>query len=162
MLQVNYDSLGKQKIIGNICILTGIFLGVISLLYFLSYEEGIGVFFGIIALILIGMGIFKRKLSKNANQYINLINNNYYDIDDISKKINKEIPEIIEELEELIKNGIFLNIYYDKEKKTIKEIISTQNNNIEKIVKIERCPGCGAAVDITKSRYCEFCGRELL
>lgn len=162
MLQVNFDSLGKQKLIGNICILIGTIFVIISILCFLSYEEGIGVFFGVIGLVLIGIGSFKRKLSRNIVQYINLINNNCFSIEEIAQKLNKETSEIIEELETLIKNGIFLNIYYDKENKSIKEIISSQNKNVEKIVKIKRCPGCGAAVDTTKSKYCEFCGRELL
>ena len=162
MLQINYDSVGKQKLIGIICIVAGIFLGLISGIFFLGDEEGIGIFFGIICLGLIGLGSFKRKLSRNVNQYVNLINGGYTDIEEMSKKLNRETSEIIEELEALIQNGIFLNIYYDKENKKIEKIISKQNSSIEKMVKIERCPGCGANVDVTKSRYCEFCVRELL
>lgn len=162
MLQVNYDSVGKQKLMGIVCIVIGIFSGLISGICFLSYEEGIGIFFGIVCLGLIGIGSFKRKLFRNVSQYINLINSGCFDVEEISRKFNREMSETIEELEALIQNGIFLNVYYDKENKKIKEIISKQDSSIKKVVKIERCPGCGANVDITKSKYCEFCGRELL
>lgn len=162
MLQVNYDSIGKQKIIGIISIILAIIPGLISIGCFLEYEEGIGIFFGIVCLSLLGFGYFKRTVFRNVTQYINLINSGYTSIEEISKRLNKEKPEIIEELEELIKTGIFLNVYYDKKNEKVEEIISKQNLNTDKIVKIEKCPGCGASVDITKNKYCEFCGRKLL
>lgn len=162
MLQVNYDSIGKQKFIGIFCMFIAIIPALISIVCFLGYEEGIGTFFGVVCLVLVGVGYSKIKLSKSVTQYVNLINSGFLDIEEISQKLNKEKSEIIEELEELIKNGIFLNVFYDKENKKIVEIISKQSSNIEKNVKVERCPGCGANVDITKSKYCEFCGRELL
>ena len=94
MLQVNYDSVGKQKLIGIVCIVAGIFLGLISGIFFLGDEEGIGIFFGIICLGLIGLGSFKRKLSRNVNQYVNLINGGYTDIEEMSKNLTEKLQKL--------------------------------------------------------------------
>ncbi|NME35590.1 MULTISPECIES: zinc ribbon domain-containing protein [Fusobacterium] len=162
MLQVNYDSLNKQNFLGIVYIIIGSILMILTLLIFLGEEIGIATFFGIISLVLLGIGFFKRNLFKSADQYIVMINGGCLDLEEISKKRNKNLKDVEEEIEAFIKNGIFINIYYDKEENKIKEILYEKSSKNDQIIKIDKCPGCGAQVDINKSKFCEFCGRKLI
>lgn len=162
MVQVNYDSAGKEKVVGTILVVVAALILIFSVIMIFGGEFEGGVIFVIIGVIMLAIGCFKRKIAKNVDQYLNLLNGGYTSINELVEKTHKPEGEVIEDIVQLIKKGMFLNIYYDKESKSIKNIISNSKNEEKEVAKIQKCPGCGANVDISKSKYCEFCGRKLI
>lgn len=173
MVSVNFDSLNSKKRKGLILIIIGIFFALITLAFLIEFEIVPLIIFGIITLVLIGFGYHLRTLNKNAYRYLDLIEKGYLSIGEIAKLLNLSEREVQDEISELIADGIFVNIFLDKDRTVITQIskkntsnTNQNSNNIkeEKVIKEEElkvyvCPGCGYKVKKTSQiQVCEFCG----
>lgn len=172
MLSVNFDSLNSKKRKGFILIFLGVIFLLVTLGSLIEFEIICVIIFGIITLVLIGFGYHLRTLNKNAYRYIDLIEKGYFSIKEIAALLNLSEREVQDEISELISDGIFVNIFLDKERTLIKSItkksddqdinnLNKEEANKEEELKIYVCPGCGYKMKKTsRIETCEFCGSK--
>lgn len=168
MIKINYVKNQQKRYIGYFLVILGVFIGLITLGVIVEEEIGVGIFLGIITFILLGYGYSNIRLTGVLSRYIYLIENGNTEIKTFANLMKKPENEILEDIEEFIKTGIFFNIYLNREKMKIEEIIKINNeksNNIfqnkvdEKKVKSIYCPNCGAKLN--EKKECEYCGTKL-
>ncbi len=160
-LKINYRNINSSRTIGIILTIIGIFMGLIALGSLMNGDILIGVVFIVITMFFAGYSITKLGASKNAQKYIQLLENDEVEIKELAVKLMKTEDDVLDEIEELISSGVLLNIYIDKVQKEVKEISYSKDKN-KKIKKTElaNCSGCGAEINL-KIGECEFCGKKI-
>lgn len=155
-----------------------LFLGILTLSCFFEDEILIGIICGVITLITASYSFNIFRIASCYVTYANIINNGFFTIEELKNKIGKNEAEVIDDIDDIIANKIFLNVYLDKEHKRIEILeISSQNslnnsssylakyskaNISNKILKEIYCPNCGALIQkrSTAKIKCEYCGNE--